>query len=301
MNTIHRQTGLYLTLVICFGLISGCNTKPGNETLRNRAVVAASRQQYAEAAEHYRQAIEQNPTDWRAHIGQGKAYMKLKQWPDAQLAMERALTLRPDHKQTPKILDDIAECLFRQSRRNDLYLHLQNAASTYVTSYDFLRQANYMTKIGDIDSAKLAYRKAAHFAKPDDVRPYLARAAFYETIGDQESAIISLRQAYGIRPEEPHIGSRLRRYGIVPGPTIALPPDSDPLPEEQVIGVTEMPKPEVQVFELPKFPKQKPAPEDSAEVVVEEVDASVGDGGSEQTPTADEPVLIELPTASEPE
>ena len=78
---------------------------------------------------------------------------------------------------------------------------------------------------GDIDQAKLAYRKAAFFALPGDAEPFLTLADFYESIGDTANAVTALRHAYTVTPKDRQIHDRLRRYGIVPGPTAQLPPE----------------------------------------------------------------------------
>ena len=76
---------------------------------------------------------------------------------------------------------------------------------------------------GDIDQTKLAYRKAALFAKPGNAEPFLTLTDFYESIGDTANAVTALRHAYTITPKDQQIHDRLRRYGIVPGPTATLP------------------------------------------------------------------------------
>ena len=80
----------------------------------------------------------------------------------------------------------------------------------------------YLQKIGDIDGAIIAFAKAARFG-PGDPQPYIDLANLYESTQRVEQAQQSLRRAYGLKPNHREVNRRLRGYGIIPGPTIALP------------------------------------------------------------------------------
>jgi len=45
-----------------------------------------------------------------------------------------------------------------------------------------------------------------------------------DAAGDRESALTQLRHAYFIDPDRKGLADRIRAHGMVPGPTIALPP-----------------------------------------------------------------------------
>ncbi len=224
-----------LALALAALLLTGCQSQPPNEVLRERGDWAMWRKDYAAAEAHYGYAAARIPTDWEAQYGYGRALMKQQRWLDAQLALEKALALRPQHPETAPILDQLAECLFRQGAREQLLSVLDQAVDTYHTSDDFLRLGNYLAKLGDIDAARVAYRKACHFAADDDIKPYLALVVFYEIVGDRHAAVIALRQAYNVNPNNDDVNNRLRRYGVVPGPTIGLPRDREKLPGETVL------------------------------------------------------------------
>jgi tetratricopeptide (TPR) repeat protein len=115
---------------------------------------------------------------------------------------------------------------------------LNNANELYGGSNDFLRQANYLTKLGDMDQAKVAYQKAIHFAAQDDAEPWIAMAAFYELVGDKGNAIEALRHAHAINPANLSVADRLRHYGIVPGPAAGIQPTPNVMPLPQVESIT---------------------------------------------------------------
>ncbi len=213
----------WLAVVAVVAVCVGCQSKP-NPLLRKHGIDALNDKNLAAAEKRFVQAVEQDPTDWKSlyHLGlirlqQGMAF-------DAQILLERALELRHNDAETSDILDALAESLFQRRRMEHLHKLLTQAVTDHGTSRDYLRQGRYMAKLGDVDAAKLAYRKAAYFAAPGDPDPFVKLADFYESIGDTTNAITSLRHAHAIAPGNQRLQHRLREYGIVPGPTAAVPP-----------------------------------------------------------------------------
>ena len=177
------------------------------------------------ADQKYAQAVEREPDDYRAQYHLGVTRLAMGRALEAQWALEYALRLVPDDEQwTPRILDQLAEALFQQDRPDKLEAFLAKTIDYYGQWGDFLRQAKYLAKIGDMDGAALAYRKAAYFAPPLTTSPYLAMADFYESINDVPNAMLALRYAYHVNSRQPQVAQRLRQFGIVPGPTVALTP-----------------------------------------------------------------------------
>ncbi len=52
----------------------------------------------------------------------------------------------------------------------------------------FCVRANYLGKSGDVDGAKLAYRKAVRLASPNDPEPFIEMADYLESVGDTQAA-----------------------------------------------------------------------------------------------------------------
>lgn len=213
----------------------GCHIT--NPTLREKALVARQNGNDDRAMQLYVKALGQIDTDWRAMEGIADINFKRENWIDAQHGYEKVISLQPENGNVPRWLDRVAECLFKQGRSAALQDMLLNANEQYGTSADFLRQANYLTKLGDMDQAQVAYRKAVHFADKTDPEPWIAMAAFYELIGDSGNAINALRHAYGINPANLSVADRLRHYGIVPGPTAGIQPVTNvpPLPQTEEV------------------------------------------------------------------
>lgn len=205
---------------------AGCET---GSMMREKGEAAMYRGDHEQAAHHYARAVEHRPIDYVAHFELGRAHLELDQPGQAQRAFEQAWTLRrEDPEWTPRILDHIAEAIHRQDRPERLHAFLEQAVREYGGVRDHLRQAEYMVKNGDLDSARVAYRKAAYFAAPGDVRPYTALADFYESVSDQPKAVQALRWAHYVDLQDAEVAERLRGYNIVPGPRAA---EAPPKPE----------------------------------------------------------------------
>ena len=206
-------------------LASGCGLSNG--MLRQRAIEAIAQGRLEAAQTYLLKAVEQNPGDGKAQFYLGRLSLQLNQPLEAQLALEQALIQKRDTLQTPEILDLLAEALYRQNQHEKLFAMLEQAVVEYGTTHDYLRQGDYLAKMGDADNAIVSYRKAANIAADDDARPYFKMAEFLEKIGDTKNAVTALRQAYHIAPDHPGLADRLRGYGLVPGPTVALPREGE--------------------------------------------------------------------------
>lgn len=224
-NQLNRSAAAGALLILLLQV--GCESNP---VLRQQGYDAVRAGDYGLAREKFTLAAERLPNDYLAQYHLGVVQLELDQPLDAQLALERALAVRRDDRVlTPKILDKLAEALFRQDRVESLHAFLADVVRKHRTTADYLRQADYLAKTGDLDTAQLAFRKAAYFAEPGDAAPYLAVANFYEVINDVPNAIKALRHAYYIYPEHPKLPDRFRRFGLVPGPTLRLEPPKPPM------------------------------------------------------------------------
>jgi Flp pilus assembly protein TadD len=219
-----RITATFVVTTACLSfLITGCHKSAVN--FREEGRLALNRGQATLALEKTNKAIEVDPSSARTQYQLGLVYLELNRDLEAQYALEKAYALSPHNLElTPKVLDALAEALFRQDRMSNLFDFLDKQVATTGTTQDFIRQGDYLAKAGDPDAARLAYRKAAYFGDTDDPEPYITIADFYISIGDQPNAVTSLRYANYVDPGNLDVAERLDRFGIVPGPTIAEAP-----------------------------------------------------------------------------
>ncbi|MEM7681348.1 MAG: hypothetical protein AAF288_05270 [Planctomycetota bacterium] len=134
--------------------------------------------------------------------------------------------------------DALAEAYYRQGAEEDLARFVRSESQQFGTVPDYLRDGEYMARIGDHDAAAGAFEKASYFANPLDPEPHLARGRFFESISDRESATIAYRHAYTVAPDSVEAREALRGLGLVPGPTLLLEPprpvvevQAEPAPE----------------------------------------------------------------------
>jgi tetratricopeptide (TPR) repeat protein len=206
----------------------GCATP--NNVLRERAVVALSQHDVDRADQYLLQAVAQDPTDWEAQFMLGKVEIRQGKYLEARLKLERALALHPEplrqdlDLETPEILDALAEALYGQGDKVGLVNFLKQTAGDRHRTRDYIRQARFLNKIGDTDGTALALKKAAALAGKSNPFPHLQLADFYHEMNDTDGEIMALRRAYTIDPENFVICERVRSLGVVPGPTVLLPP-----------------------------------------------------------------------------
>ncbi len=227
LNTPIRLRLVVLALPGVMMLMSATGCEP-NRLLRRQGMDAVEAGDLDRADDRFTKAMRQDPTDWKSLYYLGKIRTEQGQLIEAQLLLDKALSLRGNHLETDDILDAMAEVLYRQEQKDRLHAMLKQAVEDRPTTRSYVRQAIYLHKMGDADGAKLAFQKAVRFSRADDPTPYLAMADFYESIGDRKAAATALRQAYGIDSSIPGLIERLRGYGIVPGPTAGLPPQAEP-------------------------------------------------------------------------
>ena len=199
----------------------GCESAP---YLRQRGIEACQDARYERAEALLTRAVKLDPGVWQAHMVLGQVHLKRAKYLEAQHELELALSMNPSSDHTPEILDALAETLLGQGNAGALHALLGKACADYGTTRDYLRQARFLGRLGDLDNAKIALGKASHFAAPDDPDAQLALADFYESIGNEREAIQALRHALYIDPDNAVIQKRLRAHGVIPGPTAAISP-----------------------------------------------------------------------------
>jgi len=204
-------------------MLGGCN--PPNSLLRQQAINAMSEKDIATAEQRLERAVKQDDTDWKAMWLLGVVRNEQNRGLDAQILLERSLTIRGNHAETADINDALAQAIFLQNQPASLSAMLQKAVEDHGGMRDYLRQAKYLGKSGDPDGARRAFQKAIKFSEKGDPTAYQEAADYYKTIGDKASEITMLRHVHYLTPKNVKVGERLRNYGIVPGPTVGLPPE----------------------------------------------------------------------------
>lgn len=216
---IHRALTA-ASLTVATVLLTACKTVPV-EQLRESADFYYTTGNYEQAAHDYGKIVEHNPGDWEAQYGLGRADLKLQKYADARRALEQAAALKPTNSD---VADALAEAMYRQGDKNQLYAFLRERAQATQSVDVYLQLSEYALGMGDADSAMTAAETAIFIDEGRSTEPYLQAYAVSERIGDMDLAVRRLRQAYGINPEDRRVVVLLDDLGEVRGPTLALPP-----------------------------------------------------------------------------
>lgn len=213
------------TVVSGMGL-AGCANKRPVDDIRASGRQAFVRGDWNLALAEYGEIIDRYPGDWRAQHQYGMTSLQLGDWSSAELALKTAHEVRPDRED---IADAYAEALFRNGERERLVAFLvgqtdPETAGEGIGEQDWLRMAIYQRLLGDLDASLVAIETAIRLHGQTSPAPYVEAHRLALLIGDRETALRRLRQAYGIRPTDIEITQAIRDLDETPGPSFALPP-----------------------------------------------------------------------------
>jgi Flp pilus assembly protein TadD len=240
MPSVLRCLLLPLTLLTAT-MVVGCDIP--NRVHRLRGLNHYERAELDEAASDFEAAVDRDPTDWRGHYYLGRIALDRGRPSPARRHFEIAYTLRqrpdplqidaadPEAETDPEgrwpsmsqIVDGLAESIYQAGDEAQLFAFLDEVIDRHARPVDYLRKADYLSRTGDHDGAVTAYRQAIA-VEPADPDLYLALAEFYDQLGRRDDALTELRHAYYLAPDDREVAERIRAHGVVPGPTIALPP-----------------------------------------------------------------------------
>lgn len=231
-----------LVLFCSVTLSEGCALS--TDTMRLKGYDAYREGQQQTSREYFEQVVARDATDYKSHYYLGM--LGLGQMNDPSYArrhFEIAYSIRqakPDIAFAPQpgttetyvpfptrgeIVDGLAESIYRLGEHPQLFTFLNQVADQYGEPHDFLRLARYMRKVGDHDAARFAYVKAARAGGGKMPEPYVQLGEFLDEIGARGEALTAYRQAYYIDPKFPGLADKIRAHGMVPGPTVGLPPE----------------------------------------------------------------------------
>jgi Flp pilus assembly protein TadD len=229
---INATTSGSRRLTLAVGLLSVCLTCLGCSGQRPLYAVredGAEHERYGrlvDAEADYREYVERSRTNAQARVDLARVLTKLDRKSEAREHLELAYSLRPDDED---ILDQYCEAVFDNGDYDILVRRLRDRAESRNTVQDYMRLGHWMLAMDDIDQARIAYRTAARLSGGQQIEPYLALADLAGRIRDVETEMLRLRQALYIDIEQEindeGIRQRLRDAGMIPGPTVALPPN----------------------------------------------------------------------------
>ncbi len=176
---------------------------------------------YAKAEGYFLEAVDQSPGRLPSRVGLGKALLGQSKSAAARSHLEVALTRDPTSTEVATLL---AESMLQAGEVDAMVRLLKTRALDRQRVEDWILLGEFQAKAHDADGAEVSLLTAARIDKGQTIEPQVALAMFYRSIGENESALKRLRMAYFLKPQDENVLRRIREFGEVPGPTLALQP-----------------------------------------------------------------------------
>lgn len=222
--TTPPTTRRLLTLALFACILPACTQREGRAPgqLYWDATRAFERGDYTTAAADYQEYIEARPGDTQGRLGLGKSLLILGSPAEAVDHLWVAYDAQPRDDARADLL---AEAMYQAGQTQELIQFLRERTEQPGRVSDYLKLGSYAALCGIPDEAEPALLTAARLDRGLTLKPQLALAEFYESIGDKKSAVQRYRMALWIDAENEEIRQRVRALGEIPGPTFAIIPE----------------------------------------------------------------------------
>lgn len=231
-----RSCALTPCLVMVVVGLTACTSGPNRRPLGvlhaegNSALAAGDTET---AILKYREYSQRAPGDADARYRLGKALLDAGEITAAREELAVAHRQRPD---SLEFVETYARAILQADEPAAMYAVLQENARRRADDEGYLLLGRLSAEAGYVDEAARALRTAAVIGDPRDERAHRELARLYRQLGDNDREIERLRNVLYLMPSDGEASARLRELGLVPGPSLALPPSDlsnvDPLANE---------------------------------------------------------------------
>jgi tetratricopeptide (TPR) repeat protein len=215
-------------ILTALALAGGCGTKRPLHIVKRDGDAAYRSGDYAKAQADYGEYVTRKPEAHQLRYDLARAYVADGRARTAIEELTIALDVSPLNDD---YLDLQAKAMYEAGERDSLTTLLRRNASERGRVSDFLRLGEYSAKLGNADEAKEALLTAAKIDAGKTVKPQLALADFFGSVGDRTTQTRRLRMAYFIDPANESVVQQLIAMGEQPAPGFGLRPEEFPLPE----------------------------------------------------------------------
>lgn len=236
------MSGLLVGLAGCADVVT--STKAS----RSHGMKLYNQEQYTEAAGAFRNAVKQDPRDYKSYYYLGSSYAAMQSYHQAIQAYQSGMDVmgvtmpgREDNEFRVKLIDALAHAMARSDDGSLQTVAVEGKPQSAENLYLLAKVYQYQ---GDADSAIDAYRQAVnldprYFPAQKDLGLYL------EQMNQADKAEPHLRRAYVLNGKDTQVVAALRRIGVVPGPSLKdrdelenPPVPRGPLPEVDLSKLT---------------------------------------------------------------
>lgn len=232
MRSSTPRRSLTLATIACcaVGWVSGCqttkkvsNTLALNE-LENRAGYAELQGDDAAAMDLWGEYVRRRPHEAK---GQYRLGALLLEHGDARRAVDHLWVAHDLKISNIVYLETLAEALYQAGERETMFRLLNDTLEEGGLANGHLRLAKFAARAGLADEAEESLRIAAAIDGTSNDRAYRQLAHLARQTGDPDAEIEAWRTVLWFDVRDAEANARLAEMGMIPGPSLALPPRTD--------------------------------------------------------------------------
>jgi len=192
--------------------------------LRAEANEAYAAGDFERASRAYSAYVDERPhSPWARHW-LGRTYLNMDQADQAREQLTIAHDLEPENME---YAESLADSLLALNEPEALFGFLERLAAMDRSSAGQLRVAKYAERMGFMDEALIAYRKAVAIDGDSSPVSHRALADFYRRIGERSGEVTQLRKVLWFDSDDAAAVERLEELGEIVGPSFAVHPGAD--------------------------------------------------------------------------
>jgi tetratricopeptide (TPR) repeat protein len=228
VNSFRVLAGGSLVISALFALGGCSDILTYSKESRDAGMELYNQGDYTDAGGDFKNAVRQNPADYRSHYYLADCYAKqqaynqaIQQYQTCLLIMPTTLEGTENRPFRLKAIDGLAAAL---AATRDPQAETEAVSQGQTSQEKYFLLAKVERNLGDADAAVQAYRQAA-LLDPKDFDIAKEYSLYLMKLKDVQAADPELRRAYALNDKDDDINSALREIGVVPGP--GLKPESD--------------------------------------------------------------------------
>lgn len=219
------RAGLVVAACGAATVLSACQSARPVGLLQRDGDAAMLRGQPQEAVGHYQEWVDRQPQRADAQHALGMSLLESGRASEAV----GPLTVAWDHEQDNEVyFDAMARAMREAGRDQSLISTLRTNTIEKGRLVDYMRLGRNLQAMGLMDEAHQAFRTAADIDAGRTVEPQLALADFFKALGRSAEETRRVRMAYAIDPKDERVLDRIWELELIPGPSLALPPEELP-------------------------------------------------------------------------
>lgn len=208
-------------MIAAITLLAGCKNPANPAAYLIDGDNAFEATQWSKATESYEQYLALREGNFRVRQRIGESYLYSGKYAEAAHHLRLVYVQRPGDD---KVVDLLAEALYRGDKHDELYRLLRSEAIDSQDLADWMRLGDYAMKLGDKDTAQTAYLSAAKVSGATSTKPYIALFDYYRGLGQKSLAINAIRNAAWVDSTDTKVAERIKLAGLIDGPTLPLMP-----------------------------------------------------------------------------